>query len=102
RRCSAGTRSRRVLRHPLAAAGRTARLASRVMNWESLDWDALDRLRETFLTGKPGDYWRSRSDLENYDFTYGQRVAWKWNAVLAQLRRLRWTPPVAYAWGWGW
>jgi len=71
------------------------------MNWESLDWAALDRLRGTFLTGKPGDYWRSRSDLENYDFTYGQRIAWKWNEVLAELRRLNWTPPAATVLDWG-
>lgn len=71
------------------------------MNWESLDWTALDRLRETFLTGKPGDYWRSRSDLDNYDFTFGQRIAWKWNAVLAELRHLNWTPPADSILDWG-
>jgi Mitochondrial small ribosomal subunit Rsm22 len=71
------------------------------MNWDSLDWTALDRLRETFLTGSTGDYWRSRSDLENYDFTYGQRIAWKWNAVLAELRRLEWTPASDTILDWG-
>jgi hypothetical protein len=71
------------------------------MNWDSLDWTALDRLRETFLTGSKGDYWRSRSDLENYDFTYGQRIAWKWNAVLAELRRLDWKPPADTILDWG-
>ena len=71
------------------------------MNWESLDWAALDRLRETFLTGPRGDYWRCRSDLENYDFTYGQRIAWKWNAVLAELRRLHWSPPSDTVLDWG-
>ncbi len=71
------------------------------MNWASLDWAALDRLRETFLTGSSGDYWRSRSDLDNYDFTYGQRIAWKWEAVLAELKRLNWTPPVDMVLDWG-
>jgi hypothetical protein len=71
------------------------------VNWDSLDWAALDRLRETFLAGTPGDYWRSRSDLENYDFTYGQRIAWKWNAMLAELRRLHWTPPASCVLDWG-
>ena len=71
------------------------------MNWDALDWPALDRLRETFLTGARGDYWRQRSDLENYDFTYGQRIAWKWNAVLAELRRLNWTPPADSILDWG-
>jgi len=71
------------------------------MNWDSLDWAVLDRLRETFLTGSSADYWRSRSDLENYDFTYGQRIAWKWNAVLAELRRLDWMPPSDTILDWG-
>jgi hypothetical protein len=62
---------------------------------------ALDRLRETFLTGSTGDYWRSRSDLDNYDFTYAQRIAWKWNAVLAELKRLNWMPPADAILDWG-
>ncbi len=71
------------------------------MNWESLDWAALDRLRETFLTGSSGDYWHSRSDLDNYDFTYAQRIAWKWDAVLAELKRLDWKPPAETILDWG-
>jgi SAM-dependent methyltransferase len=71
------------------------------VNWDSLDWPALDRLRKTFLAGSTKDYWRRRSDLENYDFTYGQRIAWKWNAVLAELRRLGWTPPATSVLDWG-
>jgi hypothetical protein len=71
------------------------------MNWDSLDWPAIDRLRETFLTGSAGDYWRHRSDLDNYDFTYAQRIAWKWNAVLAELRRQNWIPPSDSALDWG-
>jgi len=36
------------------------------MTWDALDWQALDRLRTTFLSEeKPRiDYWKSRSDLE--------------------------------------
>jgi Mitochondrial small ribosomal subunit Rsm22 len=71
------------------------------MNWDSLDWEALDRLRETFLTGSAGEYWRSRSDLENYDFTYGQRIAWKWDSVLDELRRLDWKPAAEAVLDWG-
>jgi hypothetical protein len=64
------------------------------MNWESLDWDALDRLRETFLSAdKPaGPYWHTITDLECYDFTFGERIGWKWDSVLRELRLRRWEP----------
>src|SRR5437667_10875927 len=65
------------------------------LTWDTLDWAALDRLRDTFLATKPAgaNYWMSRSDLENYDFTFAQRIAWKWDAVLRELRLRGWTPP---------
>jgi hypothetical protein len=64
------------------------------MNWESLDWEALDRLRETFLSGDKttGPYWHTITDLECYDFTYGERIGWKWDAVLQELKLRGWTP----------
>ena len=58
------------------------------MRWEELDWQILDRLRAGFLhegLARAGDYWRSRADLENYDFTFAQRIAWKWRAVLREV-----------------
>ena len=57
------------------------------LTWATLDWAALDRLRDTFLAVQStgADYWMSRSDLENYDFTFAQRIAWKWDAVLREL-----------------
>ena len=65
------------------------------LTWDTLDWAALDRLRDTFLAAKPAgaNYWMSRSDLDNYDFTFAQRIAWKWDAVLRELRLRGWTPP---------
>jgi hypothetical protein len=76
------------------------------MTWETLDWEILDRLRETFLTGDKtaGPYWHTITDLECYDFTYGERIGWKWDAVLAELRSRGWTPPAGGAlldWGCG-
>lgn len=64
------------------------------MNWESLDWEALDRLRETFLSGDKtrGPYWHTITDLECYDFTYGERIGWKWDAALAELKLRGWAP----------
>ncbi|MDB6166222.1 MAG: Mitochondrial small ribosomal subunit Rsm22 [Lacunisphaera sp.] len=64
------------------------------MNWESLDWEVLDRLRENFLTGPAGGpYWHTITDLECYDFTYGERIGWKWDAVLRELKMHGWKPP---------
>jgi hypothetical protein len=56
------------------------------------DWNRLARLRELFLQstetrdGLP-DYWRSNRDLEIYDATFGARIGWKWNAVLAEMQQ---------------
>ena len=65
------------------------------MNPATLDWKALDRLRETFLRGvSPGaSYWHSRSDLAGYDRTFGERIGWKWDAVLRELKLRDWAPP---------
>jgi hypothetical protein len=73
------------------------------MTWSDLDWPALDRLRDGFLSGSAseGPYWRSLSDLASYDFTYAERIGWKWDAVLAELRRRRWTPPSRSLLDWG-
>src|SRR5687767_7296610 len=71
--------------------------------WDTLDWSALDRLRDQFLSGTPpaGSYWNSRSDVANYDFTFGQRIGWKWDAVLDELRRRGWSPPAGLVLDWG-
>lgn len=64
------------------------------MNWSDLDWSALDRLREGFLSGTAaqGPYWKSLEDLDVYDFTYGERIGWKWDQVLRELRMRGWNP----------
>jgi hypothetical protein len=76
------------------------------MNWESLDWEVLDRLRETFLSDvkRDGPYWHTITDLECYDFTYGERIGWKWDAVLTELHQRGWIPPAGATvldWGCG-
>jgi hypothetical protein len=73
------------------------------VSWDTLDWAALERLRDTFLAANPAgaNYWMSRSDLENYDFTFAQRIAWKWDAVLRELRLRGWTPPSDRLLDWG-
>lgn len=76
------------------------------MKLESLDWEVLDRLRQTFLSDvkSAGPYWHTITDLECYDLTYGERIGWKWDAVLRELRLRGWTPPSAatvFDWGCG-
>ncbi|HSH95302.1 MAG TPA: small ribosomal subunit Rsm22 family protein, partial [Roseimicrobium sp.] len=73
------------------------------MTWEELDWNVLDRLRDRFLNGpgQGGSYWTDRRDLANYDFTYAQRIGWKWDAVLLELKQLGWTPPKGVWLDWG-
>ena len=50
------------------------------MTWADIDWTVLERLRGLFLSGGAahGPYWRSPAELANYDFTYGERIGWKW------------------------
>ncbi len=59
-----------------------------------LDWPALDRLRDGFLHGAAaqGPYWQTDSALASYDATYGERIAWKWDAALRELTRRHWRP----------
>ena len=73
------------------------------LSWETLDWVRLDRLRTKFLAreGSSAPYWTSREDLANYDFTYAQRIGWKWDAVLRELRLRGWFPPTGPLVDWG-
>ena len=73
------------------------------MTWDDLDWPALDRLRENFLRGAAtaGPYWESPVDLASYDFTYGERIGWKWDHVLRELRLRGWRPAARAIFDWG-
>ncbi|MBE2216097.1 MAG: hypothetical protein IAE82_19645 [Opitutaceae bacterium] len=88
------------------------------MDWQSVDWAALERLREVFLgrgrgratdaaapaegaAAAPGPYWTNERDLASYDFTLGRRIAWKWAAVLEPLIARGWTPPARQLVDWG-
>jgi hypothetical protein len=73
------------------------------MNWESLDWAALDRLRAGFLQGAAMKtaYWESLADLASYDLTYGERIGWKWDHVLRELRLRGWSPASRQVLDWG-
>lgn len=73
------------------------------MTWAELNWPALDRLRAKFIQGVPSDvsYWESTADLANYDFTYGERIGWKWDHVLRELQLREWRPQSRAVFDWG-
>ena len=73
------------------------------MDWDAIDWAALERLRAGFIAGNAGaeDYWRSESDLASYDQTFAQRIGWKWDFVLTELKARGWQPPGGEAVDWG-
>jgi hypothetical protein len=73
------------------------------MTWNELDWSALDRLRSGFLDGAAGraPYWKSTDDLASYDLTYGERIGWKWDHVLRELRLRGWCPTARHVFDWG-
>ena len=73
------------------------------MTWSELDWPSLDRHRERFLGGAAcdGPYWTSETDLASYDMTFGERIGWKWDAVLDELQIRRWRPRGGPVLDWG-
>ena len=73
------------------------------MTWSEIDWASLGRLRERFLGGGPcdGPYWDSAADIAGYDLTYGERIGWKWDAVLEELRMRGWKPASRTLLDWG-
>lgn len=70
---------------------------------ESVDWQALIRLRRLFLEGPSAfvPYWRDETDVRSYDLTFAQRIGWKWDFVLGELGRLGWRPPEGVVVDWG-
>ncbi|HVU33281.1 MAG TPA: small ribosomal subunit Rsm22 family protein [Opitutaceae bacterium] len=73
------------------------------MTWDEIDWSVLDRLRARFLSETPASepYWQSPDDLANYDFTYGERIGWKWDQVLRELSIRGWSPTGRTVLDWG-
>jgi len=73
------------------------------MTWTELDWKGLDGLRAQFLDGKPKDapYWKTTEELAHYDLTFGERIGWKWDAVLGELKLRGWSPSLGKVLDWG-
>ncbi len=68
--------------------------------------DYLRMLRATFVSfeereGGAEPYWDSAEDLALFDETFAQRIGWKWDAVLEELRRRGRLPAGATVLDWG-
>src|SRR6266567_513207 len=63
----------------------------------------LAALRTRFLDGSNagGGYWRSEQELALYDASFGERIGWKWDTVIAELRERRWQPRAKHVVDWG-
>lgn len=61
----------------------------------NINWDRLRGLRDLFLQPDPipEPYWSSNTLLRDYDITLGERIGWKWDAVLRELDLRGWRPP---------
>ena len=72
-------------------------------HWPSQHLAILRRLRERFLARTAGerDYWKSPEELALYDSTFGERIGWKWDAVLAELATRNWQPRSKHVLDWG-
>ncbi len=71
--------------------------------WNLPELTALRRMRERFLAGTAGaqDYWQRPEDLALYDRTFGERIGWKWDAVLRELAARGWQPQSRHVLDWG-
>ncbi len=74
---------------------------------EKIAWQIAEQLRDRFLSTEAlrydnADYWRSLTVLKVYDETFGQRIGWKWNAVIDELLRKAISfPEIILDWGAG-
>lgn len=53
------------------------------------DWEILENLRDRFLSqsfSENESYWNSIETLNQYHHTFAQRIGWKWDSVLGEVR----------------
>src|SRR5436189_3381245 len=72
-------------------------------HWLARELASLRKLRERFLDRTAGerDYWKTADELALYDATFGERIGWKWDAVLAELVARGWQPRSHRVLDWG-
>ncbi len=64
---------------------------------------ALAALRARFLDGSNagGGYWKNEAELALYDGSFGERIGWKWDAVISELKLRGWRPAAKHVVDWG-
>lgn len=67
------------------------------------EWARLKNLRELFISEGTisHEYWSDPQLLASYDKTFGARIGWKWDTVIAQLKQAGWFPPKGTILDWG-
>ncbi|HZJ15884.1 MAG TPA: small ribosomal subunit Rsm22 family protein [Chthoniobacteraceae bacterium] len=72
-------------------------------HWTASEIAILRELRERFLsaTADGREYWKSEAELALYDATFGERIGWKWDAVLAEMVARGWRPQSRRVLDWG-
>jgi ribosomal protein RSM22 (predicted rRNA methylase) len=72
-------------------------------HWTASEIAILRKLRECFLsaTADGRDYWKSETEIALYDATFGERIGWKWDSVLAELVARNWRPQSRRVLDWG-
>jgi ribosomal protein RSM22 (predicted rRNA methylase) len=70
---------------------------------DSIDWTQLAALRQRFIQNEgPGpDYWQNEETLRLYDRFFAERIGWKWDAVLRELKLRDWWPQSKILLDWG-
>lgn len=73
------------------------------MKLSGYQWQKLRELRQFFLSTSPNraSYWDSEQTVGLYDQTLAIRIGWRWDAVISQLRSLRWQPREKLFLDWG-
>ena len=73
------------------------------MKLSGYQWQKLRELRQFFLSANPNraSYWDSEQTVGLYDQTLAIRIGWRWDAVISQLRLLRWQPREKLFLDWG-
>lgn len=74
-----------------------------IKHWSPAQLATLRRLRAGFIAGTAdaADYWRSAEEVALYDATFGERIGWKWDAVIRELARRGWRPQSRAVLDWG-
>lgn len=70
-------------------------------SWRKEDWERLRRLQAGFWAGGVPAAWQDERDAMLYEAVFGERIVWKWEAVLRILDAQGWRPQSERIFDWG-